>query len=436
LKGLIIAAGRGVRLKNLTRNKPLLPLLGLSLIERTILTAKQAGIDEFYIVVGYRGEEVKKRLGDGNRYGVKITYIENKEWRRGNGVSVLKAKEWLNENFILLMSDHVFESITLKDLMESKIGEDECVLVVDFVPQEYIDEKEATKVKIENDRIIDVGKKIRNYDGFDCGMFLLSPVFFEALEESIERGDETISGGVKILAEREKMRFLDIGGKPWIDIDTEDSCKKAEKMLLKGLIKPTDGPVSRYLNRRVSTRISKYLVKTNVKPNFISFLSFIVSLMAACFFTMGEYFYVLTAGLLSQFSSTIDGCDGEVARLKFQESSYGAWFDTVLDRYADAAIILGMTYGCWILNRGWETWVVGFMALIGTFMNSYTAVKYDSIFAREKKPRFGRDTRLFLIMLGALLNQIFYTLVTLAVFTNIVSIKRLLVLKETMLNTS
>lgn len=71
--------------------------MGLYLIERIILTARQAGIDEFVIVIGYPEEKIKDKLGDGKRYGVKITYIENLEWQRGNGVSVLKVKEFLEE---------------------------------------------------------------------------------------------------------------------------------------------------------------------------------------------------------------------------------------------------------------------------------------------------------------------------------------------------
>jgi len=85
MKALILAAGDGGRLGNLTKNKPkpLIQLLGLSLIERVILTVKQVGVDEFVIVIGYLGDKIKEKLGDGNRYGVKITYIENEGWQKG-----------------------------------------------------------------------------------------------------------------------------------------------------------------------------------------------------------------------------------------------------------------------------------------------------------------------------------------------------------------
>ena len=90
MKALIIAAGKGRRLEGLTKDgpKPLIKLLGLSLIERVMLTARQAGIDEFVIVTGFFGEKIKEGLGNGERCGVKISYIENREWQSGNGVSV------------------------------------------------------------------------------------------------------------------------------------------------------------------------------------------------------------------------------------------------------------------------------------------------------------------------------------------------------------
>ena len=84
--------------------------MSLSLIERVISTVKQAGINEFVIGIRYHGEKIKEKLGDGKKYRAKITYVENREWQRGDGISVLKAKELLDKNFILLMADHIVDS--------------------------------------------------------------------------------------------------------------------------------------------------------------------------------------------------------------------------------------------------------------------------------------------------------------------------------------
>jgi len=115
-------------------------------------------------------------------------------------------------------------------------------------------------------------------------------------------------------------------------------------MLLKQLrSKPTDGPVARYLNRPISIRISKWLVNKPITPNQISLAAFLFSTVAALLFAVGYYPLLLLGGLIAQFASIIDGCDGEIARLKYQSSPYGGWLDAVLDRYADAFLLFGLT---------------------------------------------------------------------------------------------
>ena len=123
MKALIIAAGQGSRLNKISKDTPkaLIPLLGLPLIERVILAAKGAGIREYVIVVGYLGDKTKETLGNGERFGVRIDYVKNEEWQEGNGVSVLKARELLNDNFVLLMSDHIFDVRILKELVNHPI---------------------------------------------------------------------------------------------------------------------------------------------------------------------------------------------------------------------------------------------------------------------------------------------------------------------------
>ena len=435
MKALIISAGRGARMQQHTSAlpKPLLELLGLKLIERVILSCREAGIRDFLIVIGYRGEQIKKELGNGEKYGVKIEYLENSDWEKGNGRSVLVAQEHLKEKFLLLMSDHIFDPSVLNLLLNQPISNDECLLAVDRKPPNYIDVDEATKVKLEKERIVAIGKNLAEFDGLDCGVFLCTPTIFSALKESIKRGDDTLSGGIAILAQKGKMKACPIDGHFWIDIDTPSDLSLAEKVMLKRLGKKTDGPVSRYINRPISTRLTKYLVKTNLTPNQLTFLSFLVSLLASGLFAFGTYPFILSAGILAQLASILDGCDGEVANLKFQKTSYGAWFDAVLDRYADALLILGMSFGWWIVHNQVSIWLVGFLAILGGFMNSYTAIKYDSIFNRTGKSakfRIGRDIRLFFIFFAGLLNQVWLVLAFLALVTNIESLRRLYLFRQ------
>jgi CDP-L-myo-inositol myo-inositolphosphotransferase len=308
---------------------------------------------------------------------------------------------------------------------------DGCVLSVDKRPKEYIEVEEATKVRLKDDLLMDIGKALKDYDAVDCGLLLCTPSIFDAIQRSIEEGNETLSGGVKNLIKEGKARAFDVGDSFWIDVDTEQDLKAAEKVLCKSLTKPTDGVISKIFNRPISVRISKYLVRTKMKPLQLSFASFFLALASSLFFCAKGYICTAVGGLLAQFSSILDGCDGEVARLRFEESAHGGWVDAVLDRYADAAIIFGLIYGHWSMHQNIWVWVVGFFALLGSFMNSYTADKYEASYRKKAKGlKVRRDLRLFLIMIGALLNQTFYLLMLLCVLTNAASIKRLLSLRD------
>jgi len=435
LKALILAAGQGRRQKENGDSKPLIPLLGLSFIERVILTAKKAGIKEFQIVIGYKGKVIRKTLGDGEKLGVNIAYIDNDEWRKGNGISVLKAKDFIREPFILLMADHLFNDKILLALQKQTIEDDECILCVDKNHHKYLDVNDATKVFIKDGFIKDIDKQLNSHNGIDTGIFLCTPVIFDALEESIENGNDSLSAGIKVLANRHKMKAFDISNKYWLDVDDNNALKNARSLLIAQLKKKTDGPVSRIFNRPLSIKISGLILKTKITPNQISLISFILSFLGAMFFYFGDYVYLIIGGLLVHLSSIVDGCDGEVARLKLVESEYGGWFDAVLDRYADALIIFGLIHGHWILHHNIAIWTIGFIALMGSFLNSYTADKYDAIFRKRVKEkevngmRMGRDVRLFIITIGALSNQILITLAILAIISNFESIRRLVVLR-------
>lgn len=435
MKGLIIAAGLGSRMYTVGDTKPLVSLLGLNLIERVILTAKKSGIKEFCIVIGYNGEKIREQLSDGKKYGIKIQYIQNDQWTKGNAISVLKAKNYFKKPFVLLMADHNYDHRILDRLLKTKIGKDECILCVDNNPKDHLNIDDATKVLTIDHRIETIGKNLSDYNCIDTGIFICNPVIFDALEESISKGDEGLSGGVKVLAQRNKMRYLRLADNFWIDIDDKTDLKNAERFLCFQLKKDTDGPVSRILNRPISLRISKVLLKTGITPNQISVLSFIIGLAGASLFFFGEYFYLILGGIIVHIHSIVDGCDGEIARLKLRRTKYGGYLDSFLDRYVDAAIILGLTYGYWSISGDSMIWIMGFAAIIGSFINTYTGEKYDSIFKIRRgtgriKFRVGRDMRLLIIVVGALTNQIPILLIIVAVLANFEAIRRLILFRN------
>ena len=432
MKCLIIAAGQGTRLKAKGEVKPLVPLLGVPLIERIIRSAVEGGTDEFYVVTGYQGEKVANFLKQlSKRLNVVVTLIQNDDWQKENGFSVLKARDVMEEPFLLLMADHLFDPAVIRSLQEQTLNEGEILLAVDTDKNNpLIDMEDVTKVRIKDGYILNIGKTIDDFNGFDTGLFLCTPVIFEALERACKiHNDTTLSAAIRVLAEDKRAKSVQTNGF-WIDIDDEKAHKKAEKMLLNSLRgKSNDGPVSHWLNRPISTRLSKFLVSFNITPNQISFFSFVLSMIAAGLFTLGSYWFLALGGIIAQFASVIDGCDGEVARLKYLSSDYGGWFDAVLDRYADAFLLFGLTW--YVYSQDLSPWAlrIGFLAIIGSFMLSYTADKYDKLMKKriQKGVRMGRDVRVFLIFLGAILNQAYPVLIVIAVLMNLETIRRIVI---------
>lgn len=437
MKCLILAAGEGSRLTAVSESKPLTPFLGLTLIERSILTAHKAGITDFYVVLGHHGERILIFLDDlALTRNLNITTIENQEWEKGNGTSVLVADDYLEENFLLMMVDHVIESTTILNLSKEVPGKEEVILAVDtYIQNPSIDLEDVTRVLVAEGKILEIGKGIEKYTAFDTGLFHCSPRIFSALKESQEeRNDHSLSGAIQILAEKGKARVFDIKEGYWADIDTPEDLLKAEKSFCKTLTKPTDGPVSKYINRPVSTWITRnFFLNTKITPNQITLFSFLMSVIGASCFLLGSYRGLVAGALLAYVSSIIDGCDGEVARLKFIDTKFGGWFDAVMDRYADGFLLFGLTYHTYFLTLDRLSFFVGFLAIIGSFVNSYTADKYDGFMRHTLKPtpfRLGRDVRLFIIFIGCILNMPFGILLFLAIVMNLENIRRIVLLSK------
>ncbi|MFV1977211.1 MAG: CDP-alcohol phosphatidyltransferase family protein, partial [Candidatus Scalindua sp.] len=232
----------------------------------------------------------------------------------------------------------------------------------------------------------------------------------------------------------------------WIDVDDERAFQKAERLLCSRLIKPADGLISRYINRKFSTRIFTPLllkIYKGITPNQASVLSFVVGLISSLCFFLG---HAITGALMIQISSILDGCDGEIARLKYMQSSFGDFVDAILDRYADGLIMSGMFYYSLteignkeIFGIYWSPLIIiiiSVLAIIGNLMISYSSAKSAANFGYRYKGRWiaagrGRDLRLFLLFIGGIMTYfhpifVLFALFIIAIQTNIIVIWRTL----------
>lgn len=226
---LIIAAGMGTRVSHLIDSKPLLAVHGEALIDRVILAARTAGIEHFVVVSGYNGDKLRKHLDDfALREQLHIRHVPNEEYRRPNGISVYKAADILRKPFFLVMADHLIDPSIMSDMNKATLPKDGLLLAVDYaLNNPNVDLDDVTKVAVDNGAIQAIDKKLAPYNGYDTGIFLSSPALFGALQESIDGGDESLSGGVRKLAQRGRAHAFDIRGRLWVDVDDEAAYRKA-----------------------------------------------------------------------------------------------------------------------------------------------------------------------------------------------------------------
>lgn len=236
MKCLIVAAGQGVRLREKGEVKPLIRIKEVPLIERVIERVRSAGFDQFYVVSGYRGDELRAELDIFSaREGICITHVVNDDWERANGVSVLKAKPYMDGPFLLTMCDHLIDPEILRSLVPISVEADTVTLCVDFnINNPLNDPEDVTRVKCSNGRIEHIGKVIRDFNAIDTGIFLCTPIIFDALEASQAGGDDSISGAMNILALWDKARTFDIRGRVWVDVDDPVAFRKAEDLIESG----------------------------------------------------------------------------------------------------------------------------------------------------------------------------------------------------------
>ena len=229
---IILAAGNGSRLVSRAagKPKPLVELHGVPLLEHVILAAREAGVIDFTIVVGYCGDAIREWIDKRKFAGIKVSFVENTEYHKSNGISLLKARAAVRKPFLLLMSDHIFEAATAKALLQQPLGDGEVMLAVDANLDAIFDLDDVTKVKRNGDHIVAIGKELVDYDAFDTGMFLCSPKVFDALEVAKKDGNCSLSDGMRRLGDAGKFRAFDIGDATWQDVDTPEALAYATTM--------------------------------------------------------------------------------------------------------------------------------------------------------------------------------------------------------------
>src|SRR4051812_42085134 len=317
------------------------------------------------------------------------------------------------------MADHVFSPSLWRRLKQASVEPGEVLVAVDprLGRAAGVDPADAMKVRIADGGIRAIGKQLAVYDAFDVGAFVCGPALFDAVEMAVAAGDSSLAGAIQVLADADVARALTIGDEAWwFDVDTPRDHRNGSRHVLRATGKPLDGAIAARLNRTLSQRaVTPALLALfpRITANQVTLMAFAVVVAGAAGFAVGA---PVAAALLVALASVLDGSDGEVARLTYGSSPYGAFLDAVLDRAADgilftgAAIYLATDSDVGALLGGAQVPLavsVSGAALVGHLLVSYTTAKaavdlghryHGTVLGGGR----GRDLRLFLVSLGAL----------------------------------
>ena len=166
--------------------------------------------------------------------------------------------------------------------------------------------------------------------------------------------------------------------------------------------------------KRVLDTIVRWLSAWRVSPNILTLIGLVINIIAAVLFAKGRF---ALAGLVVLFAGIFDMVDGEVARRTGRVTKFGAFFDSVIDRYSDMVLLLGLVVWYAKLDRIFYAGLA-VMSLIGSIMTSYTRARAESLIPACKVGFLERPERIVLLIIGALTNHIGPALWVMAILSN------------------
>jgi bifunctional UDP-N-acetylglucosamine pyrophosphorylase/glucosamine-1-phosphate N-acetyltransferase len=244
MKGYILAAGEGVRMRPLTSNipKPLLPVAGRPFLEHNIESLKEAGIRDLILLVGWRAQRIREHFGDGRDFGVKIEYVEQEE-RLGTAHAIGMIKDKVDSAFFCLYGDVVLTKESVQGVVEHHKKVKGSVMALTTVE----DSKRYGCITVDAGVIKEINEKpeVPETNMVNAGAYILEPEIFEAIKETKKspRGEFEITDSFKILMRKSHIYTHLLTGE-WIDVARPWDLLEANRILMGDLKADIKGKVS------------------------------------------------------------------------------------------------------------------------------------------------------------------------------------------------
>ncbi|MFC6873769.1 bifunctional sugar-1-phosphate nucleotidylyltransferase/acetyltransferase [Halobellus marinus] len=216
MKAVVLAAGEGTRLRPLTRTrpKPMLPIGNQPLLEHVLEAAREAGIDEFVFVVGYKRERIQSHFGDGDDWDVDIEYAVQ-ETQLGTGHALLQAESYVDGNFLALNGDRIIEPTAISAVIDERRETRQPVMAV----TRHRNPENYGVVELDGKSVRSIEEKppahtVRT-DYINAGVYGLGESIFDALRETDTEGELAITAVLR--EHRDALRPIRFDGL-WLDV--------------------------------------------------------------------------------------------------------------------------------------------------------------------------------------------------------------------------
>jgi len=164
--------------------------------------------------------------------------------------------------------------------------------------------------------------------------------------------------------------FLPLSSGKIYDVRDPEKIARVENQLFRGLVKDTDGFMSRHLERKISIAITRRLVQTSITPNQMTLVSVLVGLIGAFFMGIHKGFWQMVGSGLFLLHSILDGCDGEIARIKFAESRWGGLLDFWGDNIVHSAVFFAIAWEWWARTQILFPFVLAALAIFSAWCSA------------------------------------------------------------------
>lgn len=358
---------------------------GLSLFQRTVFTLQRGGIGRLIVLSGDDTDQLRTHLDGDPRLHADLRWLPVNEFPPSDPRTWEVMSGMMGGPYLIVSTGAVFPA-SLVSRVRAVAGRGEAVVVTRGVcrvmprprPHATASESAGTGGVVTLETTIADSQNadlLAIPEGFTCSGWASSQDAPYPLQAALDRG---VRQGQVTLMSLESDWYQDVrGGKA----DLPQSVEKAEWTLLNSLRGGLEGFVDRHFNRHCSKWLTLGFLQTPLTPNAVTYLATAVGLLAAFAFAQGGYVAGIIGAVLFQLSAILDCCDGEVARLKFLESSFGQRLDVALDNVVHVGLYLGMA---WAAQAEWGLFAV-ILGGLATFGNGVAfAVVQQTLKVRDR----------------------------------------------------